>query len=119
MRRMSFSMTEQQFRDGTKDVTRRLGWWDLKPGDHFLAIRKGRGLKKGEKQVVLGEAVVVSTRPEDLDEITKADCVREGFPELSPTEFVTMFRKHMRYQPFTIVNRIEFKHVEKEASDGD
>ena len=50
MRRMSFSMTEPQFRDGSKDVTRRLGWKFLKPGDRIMGVRKCMGLAKGEKQ---------------------------------------------------------------------
>ena len=33
MRNISFSLTEEQFLNGSKDVTRRLGWLFLKPGD--------------------------------------------------------------------------------------
>ena len=36
MKRISFSMTEPQFVDRTKTVTRRLGWRNLKPGEHLL-----------------------------------------------------------------------------------
>ena len=32
-RNMSFSMTTGPFRARTKTVTRRFGWWFLKPGD--------------------------------------------------------------------------------------
>jgi len=39
MRNMSFSLTTQQCREMTKDVTRRLGWAILKPGD---PLTKGR-----------------------------------------------------------------------------
>ena len=45
---ISFSLTTPQFRDGTKDVTRRLGWTFLKPGDRLCAVVKAMGLKKGE-----------------------------------------------------------------------
>ena len=33
-RHMSFSMTTEAVRNRTKTVTRRLAWWDLKPGEH-------------------------------------------------------------------------------------
>ena len=112
MRRMSFSLTERQLLDGSKTVTRRLGWAGLQRGDRFMAVRKCMGLKKGEKQVVLGECVVVSTRREHLSEITRHDCRREGFPDLKPYEFVFMFMKHMRCQASTLINRIEFRRVE-------
>lgn len=40
MRRMSFMLTETQYVDGSKDVTRRLGWLTLKPGDKFMGVNK-------------------------------------------------------------------------------
>jgi len=114
VRRMSFFLTKRQFLDGSKDVTRRLGQWGIQPEEHFLGIEKGQGLKKGEKQVVLGECVCVSARGERLDAITTDDVRREGFPEMTPTEFVEFFCKANRAkgcEPSTIVNRIEFKKV--------
>ena len=48
MRNMSYAMTTQQIIDETKDVTRRLGWADLRPGDRVQACEKCQGLKKGE-----------------------------------------------------------------------
>lgn len=39
-RNISFSMTEPQFVDGSKDVTRRMGWKWLKPGDRIMGVRK-------------------------------------------------------------------------------
>lgn len=49
MRIMSFALTEQQLMDGTKTVTRRVGWANLKPGDRLTAVRKAMGLKKGPR----------------------------------------------------------------------
>lgn len=114
MRRMSFALTERQFLAGEKDVTRRLGWAFLRPGDHVLAIRKGMGLARGEKQVVLGEIETVSVRRELLDAIlaNRDDCRREGYPELRPDEFVSMFCAAMRCHPGVTVTRIEFRRVE-------
>ena len=71
MRRISFSMTEAQFLDGSKTVTRRMKWLKLKAGDQLTGVRKGMGLKKGEKQHVLGDLDVVSARRERLDAITR------------------------------------------------
>jgi hypothetical protein len=114
VRRISFSLTERQFCDGSKTVTRRLGWAALKPGGHLLAVRKLRGLKKGERQHVLGEIKIVSVRREVLSRISWVDCAREGFPELSPAEFVAMFCKEMRCKPEKMVRRIEFRRVLRE-----
>ena len=50
---MSFMLTTNQIIDETKDVTRRNGWENLKPGDRLRAVEKAMGLKKGEKQRLL------------------------------------------------------------------
>lgn len=74
-RNMSFMLTTQQVLAQTKDVTRRVGWWNLKPGDQLNAVEKGMGLKRGQKIVKLGRIEVVSIRHERLDEITPADVI--------------------------------------------
>jgi hypothetical protein len=53
MRNISFSLTEEQFLDGSKDITRRLGWANLKPGDRLMGCRKCMGLRPGESIVRL------------------------------------------------------------------
>lgn len=111
MRNISFMLTEAQFIDGTKDVTRRIGWRTLTAGTRLQAVRKGMGLKKGEKAHVLGVVEIVGVRRERLDAITEVDCDREGFPLMGPAEFVLMFCRAMSCQPDTIVARIEFKKV--------
>ncbi len=112
MKSISFSLTEPQFLAGTKDVTRRIGWKNLKPGDKLRAVRKAMGLKKGEKQVVLGVIECVSNDEVRLDTITKRDCVREGFPELTPAQFVKMFcESHKGCKQNSDVQRIVFKRV--------
>ena len=45
---MSFAMTTPQFRARTKTVTRRFGWWFLKPGDVVMGVERSRGLDRGE-----------------------------------------------------------------------
>lgn len=112
-RNMSFMLTMQQVLAGTKDVTRRVGWRNLKPGDHLHAVEKGMGLKRGQKVVRLRRIEVTSVRHERLDAITPDDVVREGFPEMTPLEFIELFcRTHQGCTPATIVNRIEFKYLE-------
>src|SRR5512138_2644341 len=93
MRNMAFSITTQQMYDGTKDVTRRLGWLSLKAGDVVMAVEKGMGLKKGEKVKKIYPIEIVSVRGERLSDITLEEVRREGFPEMNVPEFVRMFAK--------------------------
>lgn len=121
MRNISFSLTEKQFRDRTKSVTRRLGWTFLKEGDRLMGCRKCMGLKKGEKILRLGEIEVVSVRREPLSRMTAdsdyglAEAIAEGFPKLSGGQFAEMFCNHMKCRLETVVTRIQFKHVEVSA----
>jgi hypothetical protein len=127
MKNMSFAKTIEQFRNGTKDVTRRLGWSDLNPGVHYTAIEKGQGLKKGEHVVPLGQCICISNYQEPVSAIVdmpirfdpvhnplkKREVEREGFPELTEEEFVDMFCKFnttpkRKCTPDTMINRIMF-----------
>lgn len=120
MRNMSFAMTTQQFMDGTKDVTRRFGWWFLKPGDKLQAVAKGMGLKKGEKIKRLGVIEIVSVRGEPLQEMLDnldygfEEVRREGYPFGTewPSIFVETLCRHYRVTPDKICNRIEFKKID-------
>lgn len=111
MRNMSFTLTQQQIREGTKTVTRRLGWWFLKPGDRIMACEKCQGLGKGGKIVKIREIEVVSVRTMSLDLVHKEDVIKEGFPAMSSKEFREMFCLHMKCGVSDFVNRIEFKYV--------
>ncbi len=112
-RNMSFFLTQQQLADRTKDVTRRRGtyWTSLAPGDLLYAVEKTQGLAKGEQLKRLALIRVVSTRAEPLDAIDAADVAREGFPELTPAQFVAMFCRNMHTEPGDEVTRIEFEYV--------
>lgn len=112
MRNMSFMLTTEQFLDGSKTCTRRLGWWFLEPGELVRGVKKAMGLKKGEKIEPLGIIRVVSMRKEPLNRITPEDVAREGFPGMTPDEFVAMFTKAMKCDASTIVNRIEFVRID-------
>jgi hypothetical protein len=113
MRHMSFSLTTPQFLDGTKSVTRRLGWNNLRPGALVMAVEKAQGLRRGEKVRKLGVIRIVSVRRERLHQITQRDVVREGFSDWTCAEFIEMFCRANRCDRLAEVNRIEFEHVEE------
>lgn len=115
MRRMSFAITKRQFLDGTKTQTRRLGWLGLRVGDRFMGVEKAMGLKRGERQVEYGVRRVLSIRRERLDAITRVDVIAEGFPEMTPAQFVELFCKVNKCEPSTLVTCIEFTPKNEEA----
>jgi len=114
MANMSFALTTQQYIDGTKSVTRRNGWKHIVIGKIYNGVNKVMGFKKGEKPVILGRHIVKSSRWEPLrrlldePEYGKAEVILEGFPNLTPQEFVQMYCKHNKCTPETLVHRIEF-----------
>jgi hypothetical protein len=110
---MSFAMTTEQVRRQSKTVTRRFGWWFLKPGDVVQPILKGMGLKKGEKVQKIGPPIrIVSTRRELVGEVTDAEIAREGFPSMSRGEFIRLLTADFRKATGTTpVNRIEFEYL--------
>jgi len=122
MRNISFSLTERQFLDHSKDVTRRLGFRDAKPGELLRAIRKGMGLKKGEKVEPLGLIRIVSVVVEPLNRMTEEpiygdeECRREGYPEKTPAQFVKLFCQAQNCKPETEITRIQFEHVTGERT---
>lgn len=114
---MSFALTTPQFRARTKDVTRRLGWFNAKAGQVVQGIEKGQSLKKGEHPVILGLIRFTSVRREPLcalllsAEYGRSEVIREGFPEWSPQEFVEMFCRHNACHPERFIARIEFVYL--------
>ncbi len=130
MRNISFMMTMEQVRRSfvaaslgilhplEKDVTRRDGWEFLQPGDRLAACEKCQGLGKGGKitRICTIEVVTVMREPlrRMLDEPAygKEECRREGFPDMTPAEFVAFFCKgHKGVTLDTILTRIEFRYV--------
>jgi hypothetical protein len=121
---MSFALTTGQVMEGTKTVTRRLGWLHLKVGDQLRPVRKCMGLRPGEKLDVLRDPITVtSVRREQLramlDDVDYGfeECVLEGFgmhPDYRwPSAFVEMFcATHRGCTPETVVTRIEFNYGE-------
>jgi hypothetical protein len=113
---ISFSKTIPQINDFSKTVTRRNGWWKLSPGIVLQAVEKGQGLKLGEHVKLLHKIQVLSSRAEPLNALTASpkygeqEVIKEGFPEMTPDQFVQMYCDLNKCQPSTIVRRIEFRH---------
>lgn len=115
MRMMSFALTESQLMDGSKTVTRRTGWKNLRAGERLVAVRKAMGLRPGEKMQRLCVIEVVSVRQERLGDMEDDDCAREGFPGLTASQFVDMFTSKVKVPTMPLmdveVTRIEFRKV--------
>jgi hypothetical protein len=110
MLNMSFYMTYNQMLQEIKWITRRIGWWNLKQGDLVMAVKKGMGLKAGEKIERLYPIQILSVRQEPLSAITPEDVVAEGFPDWTTEMFIEFFiQGHKNCERDTIVNRIHFR----------
>lgn len=119
---MSFALTTAQIMEGTKTVTRRLGWLHAKPGQLLRPVRKGMGLRPGERIDVLRDPIrLVDVRREPLrrmlddTEYGFAEVVLEGFGEhpdyREPSAFVAMFcATHRGCTPDTVVTRLQFEY---------
>lgn len=110
MRNISCSHTKDQVRARTKTVTRRLGWKNLKPGTLLRVVEKAMGLKPGEKIVPMAVVRVVEVTRESLNKITPDDCSREGFPHLSPSEFVDFFIGTFGGKRHQTITRIQWRY---------
>lgn len=118
-RNMSFAMTTEQYRNGSKDVTRRWTWENAKAGDVIMGVEKTMGLKKGDKMVRLGPAEIVSVRREPLDRMIKEpeygaeEMRREGYPFglTDPAEFVERLIFKTKKKPSDLITRIEFRKL--------
>ena len=136
---ISFSATTEQVRQHQKHVTRRidksLRLAKKKPGDILQGIERGQGIKKGEHVVKLDQIVILEVNREPLRDIITfpirvtperfcdyygCKCLRprevqlEGFPELTPVQFVETFCKiNPKCTPDTEVTRVLFDYVDE------
>jgi hypothetical protein len=122
MRNMSFALTTTQVMEGTKTVTRRLGWEFLKVGELLRPVRKCMGLRPGERLDVLRDPILtVGTRREPLRRMTDdieyghREVALEGFADHAeysdPGRWVAMFcATHRGCTPETVITRIEFAY---------
>ena len=114
-RLMAVSLTEQQVRDRTKTVTRRTGWRMLQVGDQLQLCRKVMGRRRGEPLERITTVEVTGIRRERLDAITAADVTAEGFPAMTPAEFIRFFcDTHPGCTPATDISRIEWCYTGQE-----
>lgn len=112
-RLISFAHTAAQVLDGSKTVTRRIGWRTLKPGTVLRAVRR---ITRGRAPLEdLGLIRVVSVRRERLNEITRSDVSAEGFRGRAPAWFVALFTWEFDCAPDTEVTRIEFELLKEQA----
>ena len=116
-RNISFFHTKDQLRDKSKTVTRRNGWLFLKAGDTLNACEKCQGLGKGGKIKVITQITIVDVSRVRLDTITADDCKREGFPDMTPAEFVKFYCDNMKVKPSDIVTRIEFTYLDDKGAE--
>ncbi|MUL61043.1 hypothetical protein B5P44_00385 [Mycobacterium sp. CBMA 213] len=110
-RLMSVALTTSQVRNRLKWVTRRCGWLMIKPGDLLTLCPKVRGRRPGEPLERIVTVEVISSRREQLDAITTEDVIAEGFPDMTPAEFVAFFcATHHGVTPKSIITRIEWAY---------
>ena len=118
MRSISFALTTDQVRAKTKTVTRRVGWlWlveAVKRGEVIFLqpVVKTMGIPKGGHVEKIGGPIrVTGATREPLNTITQEDCAREGFPDLSPGQFVNFYCDHNGGSFLQRVTRIEFRYL--------
>lgn len=127
MRNISVALTQPQILARTKTVTRRVGWLWLveafaEEPDYFCLLQpveKGQGIPKGGHITPVGGPIrVLGARREMLDEVIVSpeygtlECEAEGFPNLTPTEFVHFFCKtHPSTVPTSEITRIQFEYT--------
>jgi hypothetical protein len=84
----------------------------LRAGDRLTLCRKVMGRRKGEPLERITDVEVTSVRRERLDAITAADVTAEGFPQMTPAEFVSFFgATHRGCGPATEVTRIQWRYL--------
>lgn len=113
---MSVAFTEQAVVERRKTVTRRKGWLFLKPGDHLTLVRKSMGRRRADGTldplVRLAEVEVLDVRRERLSHVdVDGELAREGFPDMSATEFITRYFEPQRIHALDLVTRIEWRYL--------
>lgn len=117
-RNQSFMMTVEQYRNRTKFVTRRNGWAFARVGDVVNGCEKCQGLKKGQKIVKMGQHRFTDLWWEPLRRMTDdilygcKEVALEGFPDMTPHEFVAMYCKHNNCTPETMVHRMAYEYLD-------
>ncbi len=123
-RNISFRYTADQIRDRSKTVTRRLRWHHVKPGEILNACVQLQGLKKGDKVEKICQIRVVSVLRERLFSLLedplynastaygRREVIAEGFPDLTPPEFIRKFCEINLCEHDQFITRIEFEYID-------
>jgi hypothetical protein len=108
---MSVALTTDAVRRRQRTVTRRVGWQMLTPGDQLTLCPTVRGRRHGEQLDRIVTVDVVSVRREPLNTITPADVTAEGFPDMTPAQFVEFFcSTHHGVTATSEITRIEWTY---------
>ena len=91
-------------------MTRRHGWWKLKPGDILIACEKHLGME-GKECIQICRIRIISTRTEQLCDVSDADIIREGYDDLTKDQFISMCSTRWHIEPSANINRIEFAYL--------
>jgi len=110
-RHMSFSKTIKQIYEKTKTETMRMSWDKLVPGDIVIAVEKAQGLKRGEKVVKITPIRIKYKIETIVMDVSPENCIKEGFPEFTPLQFIEMFCNLNKCKPFDLVNRFAFEYI--------
>lgn len=111
MRNISVALTKKQVRAKVKTVTRRKGWLFVKIGELLQPVDRTMGFKKGQRPKKIGRPVrVLSVTRERLYRITPEECTREGFPELTPEQFIELYCKANGGDENQMTTRIEWRY---------
>lgn len=120
MRNMSFFLTVEQVRRREKTVTRRLGRRKIQVGETRMPVVKCQGIPKGGHVEYIDRdtpILVTGVSFEDVDRMAREEAygrdevIKEGFPKLTPADFVAMFCEHNRCSVDDVITRIEFKYI--------
>jgi hypothetical protein len=86
----------------------------LKPGDRLTLCRKVMGRRKGEPLERLAEVEVVSVMREMLIDIHRhpGDAASEGFPDMTPHQFVEFFERTFKVHRNDEITRIEWRYLD-------
>lgn len=111
MRNISVAITKEQVRARSKTVTRRKGWLFVKVGELLQPVDRTMGFKRGQRPKKIGGPVrVLNVRRERLYHITPDECAKEGFPELTPDQFIELYCKANGGDENQEVTRIEWRY---------
>lgn len=112
---MAFTMTIEPMYQHLKTCTSRNGWLRAYVGQEVMAIEKGQGIPRGGHVVKIGLIRFLLVRFEPLrrmidePEYGRWKVVAEGFPLMTPAEFVEMYCRANKCDPERIITHIEFE----------